>query len=67
MVVSEWWWTGKDLVGGGRGPTKGTTPAFVWMDWGQPRKTLISVSGCWDRDFNTGRPEYEARLVGDYL
>jgi hypothetical protein len=38
MVISEWWWMVKDLVGNGHGLIEGTMLEFVWRHWGKPRK-----------------------------
>jgi hypothetical protein len=60
MVISEWWWSEKNLVGSGCGLISGTITAFAWRDWGKPRNTSI---GDRDRDFNLGPPEYEAGVL----
>jgi hypothetical protein len=33
MVIIEWWWMGKDSVGGSRGLIQGTIPSSAWKDW----------------------------------
>jgi hypothetical protein len=62
-VISEWWWIGKDLVGG----VQITISAFTWWDWEKQRKTLVRIANRRGRDLNTEPPEYKAQVLSSFL
>jgi hypothetical protein len=62
MVISEWRWMEKNLVGSGGILIQGTMPKFAWRDWGKS-KTSNSIGCRRDWDLNPGSPEYKAGVL----
>jgi hypothetical protein len=62
LMISEWWWMGKDLVGSGCGLIQGTMLAFVWRD-SKTTKSLNQHSQSPEPKFEPGTSQIQSRSV----